>query len=95
MKQPCVYILASRRNGSLYVGVTSNLHKRVWEHKDNLVKGFTDRYQVKRLVWFELHDNMESAITREKRIKQWRRAWKLSLIERKNLQWRDLTGELA
>ena len=89
-KQPAVYILASKRNGTLYTGVTSNLVKRVWEHKNDLVGGFTNRYNVHRLVWYELHDNMESAVTREKRIKGWKRAWKLELIESANPDWQDL-----
>ena len=93
-KQPCVYILASRRNGTLYVGVTSDLVKRVWEHKNNLVEGFTERYGVHALVWFEQHEAMESAIAREKAIKEWRRTWKLQLIEERNPQWRDLYAEI-
>jgi putative endonuclease len=94
MKRPCVYLLASRRNGTLYVGVTSNLIKRVWEHKENLVDGFTKRYGVHTLVWCELHDSMESAIRREKAIKEWKRRWKLELIEKINPEWRDLYDEL-
>ena len=73
-KQPAVYMLASKRNGTLYTGMTSKLVKRVWEHKNNMVEGFTKRYSVHRLVWYELHENMESAILREKRIKEWKRA---------------------
>ena len=92
-RQPCVYLLANRRNGTLYVGVTSNLIRRVWEHKNDLTEGFTKRYQVHTLVWCEVHDNMESAITREKAIKGWRRAWKIGLIEKSNGQWRDLYEE--
>ncbi|MBI5591109.1 MAG: GIY-YIG nuclease family protein [Deltaproteobacteria bacterium] len=94
MKQPCVYLLASRCNGTLYIGVTSNLAKRVWEHKQDLVEGFTKRYGVHTLVWYELHDSMESAIQREKAIKEWKRLWKLELIEKTNPQWRDLYEEL-
>ncbi|MGH8633831.1 MAG: GIY-YIG nuclease family protein [Burkholderiales bacterium] len=94
-KQPCVYILASRRNGTLYVGVTSGLVKRIWEHKNDVVKGFTERYRVHTLVWFEQHDTMESAIAREKAIKEWKRRWKLELIERQNPEWRDLYAEIA
>ena len=86
-KQPVVYILANKRNGTLYVGVTSNLIKRVWEHKNDMVKGFTSRYRIYHLVWYELHENMESAIIREKRIKSWRRKWKLNLIEEQNPGW--------
>ena len=95
MKQPCVYILTSRRNGTLYVGVTSNLVQRVWEHKNDLVQGFTERYGVHTLVWYESHEAMESALAREKAIKEWRRAWKLALIERGNPKWLDLYGDLA
>jgi len=94
-KQPCVYILASRRNGTLYVGVTSNLAKRIWEHKSDVVKGFTERYRVHTLVWFEQRDTMESAIAREKAIKEWKRRWKLELIERRNPEWRDLYAEIV
>jgi len=95
LRQPCVYILASRRNGTLYVGVTSDLVKRVWEHKSDVVKGFTERYSVHILVWFEQHDTMESAIAREKAIKEWKRRWKLELIERQNPEWRDLYAEIV
>ena len=89
-RQPCVYILASRRNGTLYVGVTSNLPERVWQHRNDLVEGFTSRYGVHDLVWFEVHETMESAIGREKAIKEWKRAWKVKLIEEMNPYWRDL-----
>jgi putative endonuclease len=89
-KQPAVYILASRRNGTLYIGVTSDLQKRTWEHKNDLVEGFTTRYSVHRLVYYELHDEMVSAITREKQIKKWKRDWKLNLIEGENPDWDDL-----
>ena len=95
MKQPCVYILASRRNGTLYTGVTSNLVQRVWQHKENLADGFTKKYAVHDLVWFEQHATMESAIGREKAIKEWRRAWKIDLIESANPQWRDLYGDIV
>ncbi len=94
MKQPCVYLLASRRNGTLYVGVTSDLVKRVWEHKEDLADGFTKRYGVHTLVWYEPHDSMEAAIRREKAIKEWKRRWKLELIEKTNPQWRDLYADL-
>ena len=87
---PAVYMLASKRNGTLYTGVTSNLAKRVWEHKNNLAEGFTKRYSVHLLVWFEIHETMESAIVREKQIKEWKRAWKLKLIESANPDWEDL-----
>jgi putative endonuclease len=89
-KEPAVYILASKRNGTLYIGVTSDLIKRVWEHKNNMVEGFTKRYGVHQLVWYEIHDNMESAMEREKRLKNWKRAWKLKLIEGVNPDWEDL-----
>jgi len=90
----CVYLLASRRNGTLYVGVTSNLTQRVWQHKGDLTQGFTQRYGVHTLVWYEGHDTMESAIAREKAIKGWKRAWKIALIEKSNVQWRDLYEQL-
>ena len=93
-RQPAVYILASKRNGTLYVGVTSNLIKRIWEHKNNLVDGFTKRYGVHQLVWYEIHESMGSAIQREKRIKEWKRAWKLDLIENNNSDWMDLYQEI-
>ena len=89
-KQPAVYILASNRNGTLYIGVTSDLIKRIWEHRNNMAEGFTKRYGVHRLVWYELHESMESAIEREKRLKEWKRVWKLELIERVNPDWQDL-----
>jgi putative endonuclease len=92
--QPAVYILASKRNGTLYVGVTSDLAKRSWEHKNDFVEGFTKRYKVHRLVYFELHQDMLAAITREKQLKKWRRSWKLELIERGNREWRDLWKEI-
>ncbi len=94
-KQPAVYILASRRNGTLYIGVTSNLLKRVWEHKNDLVEGFTKRYKVHHLVYYELHGDMEFAITREKQMKKWNRAWKLELIEKQNPNWRDLWEQIV
>ncbi|MCB2167403.1 MAG: GIY-YIG nuclease family protein [Deltaproteobacteria bacterium] len=89
-KQPAVYILASKRNGTLYIGVTSNLVRRIWSHKTNAIQGFTQRYKVYRLVWYELHGSMEAAITREKQLKNWNRRWKLALIEHKNPNWQDL-----
>lgn len=95
MKQPCVYILASRRNGTLYVGVTSNLVQRVWQHKNDFAEGFTKKYGVHTLVWYEVHETMESAISREKAIKGWRRAWKLDLIEGANPSWQDLFDEIV
>jgi putative endonuclease len=90
-RQPAVYILASKRNGTLYIGVTSDLVKRAWEPKNNLIEGFTKRYGVHRLVYYELHEDMVSAIRREKQMKKWNRAWKLELIERQNSDWRDLS----
>jgi len=91
---PCVYILASRERGTLYVGVTSDLPARVWEHKNDLVPGFTRKYGVHTLVWFEPHETMDSAIQREKRIKEWKRAWKIELIEATNRDWRDLHSDI-
>jgi putative endonuclease len=85
-----VYIMASRRNGTLYLGVTSELVQRVWQHKSKLVEGFTKQYNVTRLVWFEQHESIEVAITREKQLKKWNRAWKIQLIEKLNPYWNDL-----
>jgi putative endonuclease len=92
-KRPCVYILASQRNGTLYVGVTSDLALRIWQHRENAVDGFVRDYDVHRLVFAEFHETMAEAILREKRIKKWRRAWKLELIEAQNPQWLDLYDE--
>ena len=89
-KQPAVYILANKRNGTLYIGVTSHLRKRVWEHKTDLTEGFTKRYGARRLVYYELHEDLASAISREKQMKKWNRAWKLALIEKQNPDWKDL-----
>jgi len=89
-KQPAVYVVASKRNGTLYIGVTSDLVKRIWEHKNNMVEGFTKRYGVHQLVWYEVHEGMESAIKREKRLKEWKRKWKLELIESTNPSRQDL-----
>ena len=94
MKIPCVYILASKPNGTLYVGVTSDLIQRIWQHKNGLAEGFTKRYGVHRLVWYEVHESMESAIQREGAIKKWNRAWKIELIEKNNPTWRDLYDEI-
>ena len=88
--QPCVYILASKRNGTLYVGVTSDLLKRIHEHRVGTVPGFTREYGVQRLMWYEPHESMESAIQREKRIKKWNRQWKIRLLEDQNPHWHDL-----
>ena len=90
MKQPCVYLLASHYHGTLYVGVTSDLVKRVWQHRNGAIEGFTRRYRVRDLVWYEQHDDMPAAIAREKAIKEWRRAWKIRLIETMNPEWKDL-----
>ncbi|HWL19606.1 MAG TPA: GIY-YIG nuclease family protein [Bradyrhizobium sp.] len=95
MKQPCVYMMANRRNGTLYVGVTSNLPQRAFEHREGLVKGFSSKYGCKILVWYEAHDTMIDAITREKQIKAGSRAKKLSLIEDLNPQWLDLFETLV
>ena len=95
MKQPCVYLLASKRNGTLHVGVTSRLAQRLWQHREGVAEGFTAAYGVKTLVWYEVHETMESAIAREKAIKNWKRAWKLRLIEEKNAEWRDLYAEIV
>ena len=94
-KQPAVYILASKRNGTLYIGVTSDLVKRVWQHKNDVVEGFTKKYGVHTLVYYEMHADMTEAIVREKRLKKWNRAWKIELIEKENPQWRDLWPELG
>lgn len=88
--QPAVYILASQRNGTIYIGVTSNLVQRIWHHKNDLVEGFSEKYGVHGLVYFELLDDMLSAITRVKQLKKWNRAWKLALIEKQNPTWQDL-----
>jgi putative endonuclease len=94
MRQPCVYILASKRNGTLYVGVTANLARRIHEHRSDVVEGFTQRYSIHRLVHVEFLETMPDAIAREKQLKRWRRAWKLDLIEENNPTWRDLYGEI-
>ncbi len=95
LNQPSVYILASKPNGTLYIGVTAKLVKRIWEHKNGFVEGFTKRYHVHNLVWYEVHETMESAIKREKALKEWQRAWKLRLIEERNPSWKDLYEEIA
>jgi putative endonuclease len=94
MKSYYVYIMASKRNGTLYIGVTNDLLKRVYEHKNNFVDGFTKKYSVHSLVYFEQYDDIESAIIREKQLKKWNRKWELELIERVNPQWRDLYEDL-
>lgn len=90
-----VYILATRRNGTLYVGMTDDLTRRVWEHRIGAVSGFTKKYGVKQLVWYEVHESRETAFVRERQLKKWNRAWKLQLIERFNSNWHDLADELA
>ena len=90
MKNYYVYILRSKRNGTLYTGVTSDIVKRVYEHKQNVVEGFTKKYNIHMLVWYEIHDSAESAINKEKQIKKWKRTWKLKLIEKDNPEWIDL-----
>jgi putative endonuclease len=92
--QPCVYILASKRNGTLYTGVTGALPDRIYQHKSGIYKGFTKRYGVKSLVWYAFHDSMDQAITREKQIKFWKRKWKIELITAQNPEWRDLYDDL-
>ncbi len=93
-KQPAVYIMASSERGTLYIGVTGDLKRRVWEHRDGVIEGFTERYGAKRLVWVERHADFPAVITREKQLKKWSRAWKLELIESTNPTWRDLWHEL-
>lgn len=93
-KQPCVYLLTSERNGTLYVGVTSDPVRRIWQHREHVMDGFSAKYETTMLVWFELHDTMELAIRREKRIKKWSREWKLRLVEASNRYWRDLWSDI-
>ena len=95
MKAPCVYILASKPNGTLYIGATSNLAQRVWQHKSDFVEGFTKRYGVHRLVWYEAHESMKGALTRERMLKRWKRTWKIELIEKDNPTWSDLSDTLG
>ncbi|NNE38159.1 MAG: GIY-YIG nuclease family protein [Gammaproteobacteria bacterium] len=92
---PCVYILTNKRNGTLYVGVTSDLSKRIWQHKNKVVEGFSKEYDLDKLVWYEMHETMESAIQREKAIKFWKRKWKLNLIEGFNPEWTDLYNQIV
>ncbi|WP_019051456.1 GIY-YIG nuclease family protein [Sphingobium xenophagum] len=94
-RQPAAYIMASDRNGTLYIGVTSNLMARIYQHRTKAMDGFTARYDVNRLVWFEMCDTMEVAIVREKQLKNWKRKWKLDLIEAGNPRWRDLAEDLG
>ena len=93
-KQPCVYILASKKNGTLYTGVTSNLMQRAYQHKHKMIEGFSKKYNIHLLVYYELHDTMQAAIAREKQIKKWKRQWKIELIEKNNQEWKDLYDEL-
>ena len=95
MKQPAVYLLATGKRGNLYIGVTSNLVARTWQHREHLVEGFTKRYSVTMLAWYELHGTMESAILREKQLKKWNREWKLRLVQESNPEWRDLWGDIV
>lgn len=92
-KNPAVYILARRRNGTLYIGVTSDLCSRIAEHKDGKIPGFSQKYNIKTLVWFQTFNSMEEAIKREKQLKEWKRGWKLELIEKSNPDWHDLFSE--
>jgi putative endonuclease len=92
---PCTYILASHRNGTLYTGVTSNLLQRLYQHREGVIEGFSKDKGVRRLVWFEQHSTMEHAIVREKRIKKWNRAWRIRLIEQSNPDWRDLAVDFG
>ena len=94
LRQPCVYIITNKRNGTLYAGVTSDLPKRIWEHKNKVVKGFSERYGLNKLVWYEVHETMGSAILQEKTIKNWTRNHKLKKIETMNPDWRDLFEEI-
>ncbi len=94
MKIYCVYILASKRNGTLYIGVTSNLKKIIWEHKEKMVEGFTKKYNVNKLVHFEQTENVHSALQREKQLKKWNREWKINLIEEENPEWEDLYNKI-
>ena len=89
-----VYILASRRNGALYIGVTNNLARRIWEHREGSVAGFTKRYSVKNLVYFEMFENIHDAIHRESRLKKWKREWKMNLIQQNNVEWNDLHDQI-
>ena len=92
--QPCVYMLASQRHGTLYIGVTSNIVQRMYQHREGLADGFTKQYGVKMLVWYELHATMDSAISKEKAMKEWKRAWKIARIETINPTWQDLYESL-
>lgn len=93
-RQPCVYIITNKRNGTLYTGVTSNLQKRIWEHKNKVVKGFSEKYGLNRLVWYEVHETMDMAISKEKTVKNWTRNQKIKRIETMNPGWNDLFDEI-
>ena len=95
MARYAVYIVTNKRKGTLYIGVTGDLVRRSWQHRTGAVPGFTKRYGLKRLVWYELHDSIEAAIQREKTMKSWPRQWKLNVIEERNLRWRDLWNEIT
>lgn len=94
-KQPTVYILANKKNGTIYIGVTSNLVQRVWQHRNNQVAGFTKKYGIHQLVYYELHEDLTGAITREKQLKKWKRDWKLRLIKESNPDWLDLWYQIC
>ena len=94
-KIPCVYLITNKPHGTLYIGVTSDLPTRIWNHKQRLVEGFAKRHGLDRLVWYETHDTMEEAILREKRMKKWNRDWKVDLVREANPRWRDLYEDLA
>ena len=94
-KLPTVYILASDHVGTLYIGVTSKPNQRIWQHKNGLISGFTKKYKVSRLVYYEIFDDMPSAINREKQLKKWNRAWKIKLIKQKNPHWNDLSNDFS
>jgi putative endonuclease len=94
MKSYFVYILSNKKNGTLYIGVTSNLIKRIWEHKTKIVKGFTEKYNIDKLVYYEQTENVMSALEREKQLKKWKTTWKIKLIEKNNSKWRDLYFDL-
>jgi len=94
MKQPAIYILSNKRNGVLYIGVTSDLLKRTYQHKSHVVNGFSKKYNLNKLIYFEMHESMNDAIAREKQLKKWNRAWKIKLIETINPEWLDLSKDL-
>ena len=94
MKQPAIYILSNKRNGVLYIGVTSDLFKRTYQHKSHVVNGFSKKYNLNKLIYFEMHESMNDAIAREKQLKKWNRAWKIKLIETINPEWLDLSKDL-